>query len=92
MPPRKQVQQQGGEATQQPPPHKPSAKRKDKPKPKLTEAALTGKAPLRTFGELKALFETKKPHEEAAPVQQTAIETSQTEVSASADDTGKKAE
>lgn len=92
MPPRPPVQQQGGEAAQHPTPHKPAAKRKDKPKPKLTEAALTGKAPLRTFGELKALFETKKPHEEAAPVQQAATETSQAEVTASAEDAEKKAE
>lgn len=44
-------------------PPRPPIKRKDKPKPKLTEAALAGKAPLRTFGELKALFETKKEDE-----------------------------
>ena len=53
-----------------PPPQRPPVKRKEKPKPKLTEAALAGKAPLRTFGELKALFETKKdePPPPAPPV------------------------
>lgn len=50
----------GGTQHQQETP-RPPIKRKEKPKPKLTEAALAGKAPLRTFGELKALFETKKP-------------------------------
>jgi hypothetical protein len=45
---------------------RPPVKRKEKPKPKLTEAALAGKAPLRTFGELKALFETKKPEDTPA--------------------------
>jgi uncharacterized protein len=39
------------------PPRKP---RRDPPKPKLTQDAIEGKVPLRTFGELSALFATKK--------------------------------
>lgn len=63
MPPRHGSNE--GSAPQQPQePPRPPVKRKEKPKPKLTEAALAGKAPLRTFGELKALFETKKPDDE----------------------------
>ncbi|MFO0813209.1 MAG: Tex family protein [Gemmatales bacterium] len=63
FPPR---QNEGGhqEASTPPPPPRPPVKRKEKPKPKLTEAALAGKAPLRTFGELKALFETKQTDEQ----------------------------
>lgn len=62
MPPRQG--DTGGPAQPSPLPPRPNMKRKEKPKPKLTEAALAGKAPLRTFGELKALFETKKPDDE----------------------------
>jgi len=40
-----------------PPPRKP---RREAPKPKLTQAALEGKAPLRTFAELGALFAAKQ--------------------------------
>ncbi len=65
MPPR-QGENTGGPPQPPPPPPRPNIKRKEKPKPKLTEAALAGKAPLRTFGELKALFETKKPGDEPA--------------------------
>ncbi len=54
---------EGGAHGTTPRPQRPPVKRKEKPKPKLTEAALAGKAPLRTFGELKALFETKKPED-----------------------------
>jgi competence ComEA-like helix-hairpin-helix protein len=57
---------EGGAQGTTPPPLRPPVKRKEKPKPKLTEAALAGKAPLRTFGELKALFETKKPEDTPA--------------------------
>jgi len=60
MPPRHGSNEGSGPPQPQEPP-RPPIKRKEKPKPKLTEAALAGKAPLRTFGELKALFETKKP-------------------------------
>jgi competence ComEA-like helix-hairpin-helix protein len=73
FPPRQQPSHQdgtgseaGGPGTTTPPP-RPAPKRKDKPKPKLTEAALSGKAPLRTFGELKALFETRKPEPGEVP-------------------------
>jgi uncharacterized protein len=38
------------------PPRRP---RRQQPKPKLSQAALDGKAPLRTFSELKALFEAR---------------------------------
>ncbi|HQR05227.1 MAG TPA: Tex family protein [Gemmatales bacterium] len=63
MPPRHGSNE--GSVPQHPPePPHPPVKRKEKPKPKLTEAALAGKAPLRTFGELKALFETKKSDDE----------------------------
>lgn len=95
MPPRPAGHQQGGDApSTQPPHHKPAPKRKDKPKPKLTEAALTGKAPLRTFGELKALFETKKPQDEPAPqpAAQPAVETSQVDASAVTQDAENKSE
>lgn len=40
-----------------PPPRKPP---RQVPKPKLTQAALQGKAPLRTFNELTAFFDAKK--------------------------------
>lgn len=41
----------------QPPPRRP---RREPPRPKLTQEKLEGKAPLRTFGELSALFAAKK--------------------------------
>jgi protein Tex len=69
QPPPRQDGESGTPASM-PPPQKAPVKRKEKPKPKLTEAALAGKAPLRTFGELKALFETKKP-EDAPPAVET---------------------
>jgi len=40
-----------------PPPRKP---RREAPRPKLSQAALEGRVPLRTFGELSALFAAKK--------------------------------
>ncbi len=40
-----------------PPPRKP---RREPPKPKLTKEAIEGKVPLRTFGELSALFAAKR--------------------------------
>jgi uncharacterized protein len=40
-----------------PPPRKP---RREAPKPKLTREAIEGKVPLRTFGELSALFAAKR--------------------------------
>ena len=53
-----------------PPPRKP---RRQPPKPKLTQDALEGKVPLRTFGELSALFAAKKaPPQETPPPSATA--------------------
>jgi len=66
-PPHGQPQEGGDAAAASPPPRPVPAKRKDRPKPKLTEAALSGKAPLRTFGELKALFETRQPEKDLPP-------------------------
>ena len=42
-----------------PPPPPPRKPRREPPKPKLSQAALEGKVPLRTFGELSVLFATK---------------------------------
>jgi uncharacterized protein len=48
-----------------PPPRRPH---RPTPKPKLSQAALEGKVPLRTFGELSALFAAKRePKEQPAP-------------------------
>jgi uncharacterized protein len=47
-----------------PPPRKP---RRETPKPKLSQAALEGKAPLRTFAELGALFAAKQTPPPAPP-------------------------
>jgi protein Tex len=47
-----------------PPPRRP---RREPPKPKLTQAALEGKVPLRTFGELSALFAAKKDKDAPPP-------------------------
>jgi len=46
------------------PPRKP---RREPPKPKLTQAALEGKVPLRTFSELSALFAAKKDKDAPPP-------------------------
>jgi uncharacterized protein len=48
-----------------PPPPPPRKPRKETPRPKLSQEAIDGKVPLRTFGELSVLFETKK--EKKAP-------------------------
>jgi uncharacterized protein len=51
-----------GPARQAPPPRPlppPRKHRREPPKPKLSQAALEGKVPLRTFGELSALFAAK---------------------------------
>ena len=53
-----------------PPPRKP---KRHLPKPKLSQAALEGKAPLRTFSELKALYEAKQ-KEEPPKNQATAVQ------------------
>ncbi|MBI3408239.1 MAG: helix-hairpin-helix domain-containing protein [Planctomycetes bacterium] len=53
----------GGGVTSSAPPRPalpPRRRRREPPKPKLTQAALEGKVPLRTFGELSALFAAKK--------------------------------
>jgi uncharacterized protein len=42
------------------PPQRPRKPYRQPPKPKLSQAALEGAAPLRTFGELKAFFEAQK--------------------------------
>ena len=47
-----------------PPPRKPQRR---PPKPKLTQAALEGATPLRTFSELKAFFEAKDRTEKVPP-------------------------
>lgn len=51
----------GGRSAPPPrPPLPPRKPRREPPKPKLTQAALEGKVPLRTFSELSALFAAKK--------------------------------
>ncbi len=53
-----------------PPPRKP---RREPPRPKLSQAALEGKVPLRTFSELSALFAAKKePERKEVPAEQPA--------------------
>jgi uncharacterized protein len=69
-----------------PPPRRP---RREPPKPKLTQAALEGKVPLRTFGELSALFAAKKdkdapPPAPAAPANVAAPTTSPPEPASAA--------
>ncbi len=49
-----------GPPPQQRPPLPPRRPHREPPKPKLTQAALEGKVPLRTFSELSALFAAKK--------------------------------
>jgi uncharacterized protein len=66
-----------------PPPHRrgppprphtgpPRRPKRAAPKPKLSQAALEGKAPLRTFSELKALYEAKE-HTEPPPTAQEPV-------------------
>ena len=50
-----------------PPPPPPRKPRREPPKPKLSQAALEGKAPLRTFAELGALFAAKTAPPPAPP-------------------------
>jgi uncharacterized protein len=47
------------------PAHPPRKPRREAPRPKLSQDALEGKVPLRTFGELSALFAAKKKPEPA---------------------------
>jgi uncharacterized protein len=53
-----------------PPPRK---QRREPPKPRLSQAALDGKVPLRTFGELSALFAAKKDPERKKPASAAAL-------------------
>src|SRR5205823_935039 len=48
------------EAAPPPPPPPPRKPRREAPKPKLTQAAMEGKAPLRSLGELAAFFAAKE--------------------------------
>jgi uncharacterized protein len=51
-----------------PPPPRPPRRHREAPRPKLSQDALEGKVPLRTFGELSALFAAKQtPKEPPAP-------------------------
>ena len=49
-----------------PPPPPPRKPRREAPKPKLTQAAIEGKAPLRTLGELAAFFAAKEEKDKPA--------------------------
>ena len=55
-----------------PPPPPPRKPRREPPRPKLSQAALEGKVPLRTFGELSALFAAKKEPEYRPPAEKAA--------------------
>jgi uncharacterized protein len=73
-------------ARQAPPPrpaHPPRKHRREAPKPKLSQAALEGKVPLRTFGELSALFaaKTREPAPPSPPPA-AAVEAAQTQEAA----------
>jgi protein Tex len=68
--------QQSAAATGQPhgPASRPRKPHRQPPKPKLSQAALEGATPLRTFGELKAYFEAQKPAPpRPAPDQETPV-------------------
>jgi uncharacterized protein len=54
-----------------PPPPRPRKPARATPKPNLSQAALEGEAPLRTFSELKAFFEAQKPTEATRPKSET---------------------
>ncbi len=56
---------QGAEQVQRSPNRQTTTPRKNKPTPKLSDEALKGATPLRTFSELKALYEAKKPGSDA---------------------------
>jgi uncharacterized protein len=51
-------------AAQARPAPRPPQPKKERPLPKLSQEALKGKSALRTFGELKALYEAKRPGDE----------------------------
>lgn len=61
-PPREQ-QREAAPPPPPPPPPPPRKPRREAPKPKLTQAAMEGKAPLRTLGELAAFFAAKEEKE-----------------------------
>jgi uncharacterized protein len=62
-PPREQQR----EAAPPPPPPPPRRPRREAPKPKLTQAAMEGKAPLRTLSELAAFFAAKEEKDKTPP-------------------------
>jgi len=65
-------------APAKPPPPPPRRSRREAPRPKLSQAALEGKTPLRTFAELGALFAAKKapppPVVAATPAREPAVQ------------------
>jgi transcriptional accessory protein Tex/SPT6 len=58
------------EAAPPPPPPPPRKPRREAPKAKLTQAAMEGKAPLRTLGELAAFFAAKEAKPPAPPAEE----------------------
>ena len=58
-----------------PPPPPPRKPRREAPKPKLTQAAMEGKAPLRTLSELAAFFAAKEEKDKPTPVVEEKKET-----------------
>jgi uncharacterized protein len=66
-PPRQQGRRPAPQQQYQPSPPPPRKPPRPTPKPKLSQAALEGEAPLRTFSELKAFFEAQKPPEPTRP-------------------------
>jgi len=74
-PPRRQQQQHGRQQQQRQPQRARTYQgpKRERPKPKLTESALQGAEPLRTFAELKALYEAKRPQEAPAAPQPAAV-------------------
>ena len=63
------------EAAPPPPPPPPRKPRREAPKAKLTQAAMEGKAPLRTLGELAAFFAAKEAKPPAPPAEEPKAET-----------------
>ncbi len=59
-PPREQRREERPAPSPPPPPPPPRKPRREAPKPKLTQAAMEGKAPLRTLSELAAFFAAKE--------------------------------
>lgn len=64
-PPREQPKEAAAPPPPAPPP--PRKPKRETPKPKLTQAAMEGKAPLRTLSELAAFFAAKEVKEKPAP-------------------------